>query len=498
LSEPEAGHTRLLTPRQLEVLELLAKGLTNPEIAGVLGIAAGTVKLHVSAVIAALGVTNRTEAAVALGELTVASSRSQGREAGTRVPGFGDRPALVVLPFDNLGTDPEQDHFADGLSEDLTTALACWRWFPVIARNSAFSYRGRSVDVTQVAAELGARYVIEGSTRRSGGRVRVHVQLIDGESGAHLLAERYDFELNDVFSVQDEIVASIFSALEPTLARVEGLRARHKAPQQLTVWESFQRGLSSLNRHDRAGAEDARAFLARAVETGPEFAPAHAALALSRIMDATIAAGRTQGERDADPMEAMRDAAKCVVDALALGRRAVDLDPRDAAAHGALAGALALSGQTQEAEAAFRRSLDLNPSSASASWGLGNLMLATDRSEEASASYQRSLRLSPRDPLLHHFLGGFGIADLLLGRWEEALESFRRSVSVSPPEGMSYLPCLTTCLVLLGREDEARAEARAVFELRRGFNLQLARLLGPQRLIDLMRETYARIGFDLE
>jgi TolB-like protein len=172
-----------LTPRQLEVLELLCKGLTNAEIAGVLDIAAGTAKNHVAAVLEAMGVSNRTEA---VGLLKEQAEPTEFDTVGHAVPGFGQRPSLALLPLDNLGP-PVDDHIADGLVEDLTTALAALRWFPVIARNSSFSYKGRGVDVRQISRELGARCILEGSARRSGDRLRVHVQLIDGASGEHHL-----------------------------------------------------------------------------------------------------------------------------------------------------------------------------------------------------------------------------------------------------------------------------------------------------------------------
>ena len=229
----------LLTPRQLEVLELVSKGLTNREIADVLGIAPGTAKNHVAAVLEALDVTNRTEAIGLVRELDAAApGAGPASEATSGVPGFGNRPALVILPFDDLGA-AEDAHVADGLVEDLTTAMAAWRWFPVISRNSAFSYKGSGVDVREISRELGARYVLEGSVRRSGQRLRVQVQLIDGGSGHHLFARKYERTFDDLFAVQDEIVASIVSTLEPALSQVERLRAMRQPRESLTAWEWF-------------------------------------------------------------------------------------------------------------------------------------------------------------------------------------------------------------------------------------------------------------------
>ncbi|NNL66289.1 MAG: winged helix-turn-helix transcriptional regulator, partial [Myxococcales bacterium] len=264
----------LLTPRQLEVLELLARGLTNREIAGVLGISPGTAKVHVSAVIEALDVSNRTEAAMVLHELRAGADGEQkpDAEAPSRggVPGFGARPAIAILPFDDLSAESPDAFFADALVEDLTTAMAAFRWFPVIARNSAWSYRGRALEMTQVSQELGARYLVEGSVRRSKDRVRIHVQLIDGTSGEHLLAEKLDRPLDEALALQDEIVESIVGALAPTLLRVEGMRALRRPVASLDAWERFQRAMGLLARYGAAEGEQAIALLDGVIADEPE------------------------------------------------------------------------------------------------------------------------------------------------------------------------------------------------------------------------------------
>ncbi|HKJ25685.1 MAG TPA: LuxR C-terminal-related transcriptional regulator, partial [Myxococcota bacterium] len=385
----------LLTPRQLEVLELMSKGLTNREIAGVLDISAATVKVHVSSIIKALDVTNRTEAAMALQAL---GARREDAKSG--VPGFGGRPAIAVLPFDALSGDDEQDFFADGLVEDLTTRLAAWRWFPVIARNSAFAAGRRPFVVTDVARELGARYVIEGSTRRSGDRVRIHVQLIDGETGAHVFAKKVDRTVDDVFAAQDEIVESIVGTLEPTLLQVEGLRALRRPAHALDTWERVQRGLIRLQEQLPEPLEQAIADFDAAIAAEPDFAPAHAGRAMTQFSRGLLHLGVThwQASSERDLAVAAERAGACFAEALASGRRATECDPLDPAAWLALGAGLASTGQPDATRGALERSVDLGPSSAIACWSLGNLWLASDRWREAHGLYERAIRLSPRDP----------------------------------------------------------------------------------------------------
>ena len=177
------------------------------------------------------------------------------------MPGFGRRPAIAVLPFESFSADPEQRVFADGLVEDLTTRLATVRWFPVIARNTISAFREMPRDVREISRRLDARYVIEGSSRRSEKRVRLHVQVIDGDTGRHVFAGKYDRELEDVFAVQDEIVDAIVGALEPALLKLEGTRALSRAPAELDTWERFQRGMALFDRSGSDGVEPAlRAF----------------------------------------------------------------------------------------------------------------------------------------------------------------------------------------------------------------------------------------------
>jgi adenylate cyclase len=238
-------------------------------------------------------------------------------------PPLPDKPSIAVLPFENMSGDPEQEFFADGMAEEIITALSRYRWFFVIARNSSFTYKGRAVDVTQVAKELGVRYVLEGSVRKAGNRVRVTAQLIDATTGSHIWAERYDRELDDIFALQDEITETIVAAVEPELGAVERERAGRRPPGNLDAWGLYQRGLWHFYADPtRCGMDEAKRLFQRACELDPGFAAAYAELAWTHESD--IHRGLTD-----DPEASLEQAARAA-------EKAVALDARDAAGRCAL------------------------------------------------------------------------------------------------------------------------------------------------------------------
>ncbi|TFG96396.1 MAG: tetratricopeptide repeat protein, partial [Myxococcales bacterium] len=262
--------------------------------------------------------------------------------------GYDDRPAIAVLPFDNLSPDPDQAFFADGLAEDLITRLSSWRAFPVIARNSSFQYRGGNVDLKRVRQELGVRYVVEGSVRRSGDRIRVAAQLIDAPSGEHVWAETYDREVTDVFALQDEISATIAASLVGDLTRSEGERARQLGTHNLEAWSLYQLGLQHFDRYTLEDFAEARQLFERAAELDPRFATSLGQIAIAGVSELMLGRG---GPRD-EFVSAMMTSA----------RRAVELDARDPAAHLGLAGAYLAGGDPRNGLESIRRAVDLNPS----------------------------------------------------------------------------------------------------------------------------------------
>lgn len=485
-----------LTPRQIEVLELMARGLTNPEIAGVLGISRATVKAHVSAIIASLDVSNRTEAAMALRELGLADAGESSRP----VPGFGRRPAIAVLPFDNLSSDPEQDAFADGLVEDLTTRLATVRWFPVIARNSAFAFRETPRDLAEVSRKLDARYLIEGSTRRAGPKVRLHVQAIDAETGHHVFAEKYDREVSDVLAVQDAIVDAVVRALEPALLRLEGLRPRSREGKvEPGAWERCQRGAALMYQSTPESVEAAIQVLGEVTDAEPGHASAWAFLAMSHYAQGLFAIRATQlSSTDGRGLsDSLVRAGAAFQQAAEAGRRATDLDPLDPNGWIGLGAGLAMTGQLEPGRAAFEHAVELNPSSALACWGLGSVLQRFDDWEAALPLFERAIRLSPRDPLLYAFEAGLASALLRARRFEAALAWTRRCVEHEPPGGVSFWPLVPTCLVFLGRLAEARREVAAIRAIRPDFNIQLTQVIATPDVVEMILEAFAKAGWDL-
>jgi tetratricopeptide (TPR) repeat protein len=367
----------------------------------------------------------------------------------------------------------------------------------VIARNSAFAMRGRTV--TDVGRELGARYVVEGSTRAQAEHVRIQVQVVDAENGEHVYAKRYDRELTDVFAVQDEIVEAIVGVLEPLLFRLEGLKALRKPPGSLGVWEQVQRGVSLLHTQAMADARVALEHFDRAIELDSTSAPAHAGRAAARLLVGMgrLGASHAVGGTAEELREALAEAVAGFVDAMTTGRRATELDPLDPNGFLALGGGLSLTGQNESALVAFERALALNPSSALVCFMAGNALAWGPRWQEAGELFERALRLSPHDPALHHVEGALAGFRFRQGRYEETLDLARRSREHEPQGAMSYRPFITASLAFLGRLDEARAECEAMRAYRPGWNGQLARFLGPAAAVDRLFEGIRLAGWEV-
>jgi serine/threonine protein kinase/tetratricopeptide (TPR) repeat protein len=386
---------------------------------------------------------------------------SQSPAMAAPIPGFGGRPAIAVLPFDNRSGDSEQEYFADGLAEDLITRLSLWRSFPVIARNSSFAYKGKAVDVKQVAADLGVRYVVEGSVRKAGNRVRITAQLIDATSGQHVWAKTYDRELTDVFAVQDEISESIAASLVSDLQRAEHAHAQRRPPENLEAWGLYQRALPLLHRFTREDSAQARTLLERAVALDPQFSTPLARLAELGIWE-VVNSWTDSPERTLDA-------------AVAQVRRAVALDPRDAEAQSFLAFALITAGDSAGAQEAARRAVDLNPSLPLALSFLAYLLHMTGHPPQESIDLvQRAMRLSPRDPVEWIFYDALGGAYWNAGQYEEGLAVSRRLIALSPSYYFGYLWGALNA-VGLGRIEEARELIRQARRVQPELSLALVR-----------------------
>ncbi len=378
-----------------------------------------------------------------------------------------DKPSIAILPFANMSGDVDQDYFADGLTEDLTTALAKFRWFFVIARNSSFTYKGRAVTAQQVGRELGVRYVLEGSTRKLGGRVRVTAQLVEAETGHHVWANRYDRDVADLFEVQDEIVDRVAGAIEPEMLRTETVRARKKTPEDLTAWDLIFRGMWHFYQVTRDHHRRAREAFRKAIETAPDVAEGYTWL--SRCNAGLLFYGWSD-DQQADTDEGWQAAL-----------RASRLAPADPYAHYAAGMMSVVTNQPDRAMDAAQRSLDLSPSFALGYLELGLARLLAGRAAQAVEPLQRGLRLSPHDPQAFVWLQFLAFAHFLTGEYEEAVERARDSAA-SRPESFSAQCILACSLALLGRKEDAQ---RAVLEMQRSLSAgggQLNQLLG--RFVD--------------
>ncbi len=357
--------------------------------------------------------------------------------------GAGDGlPAIAVLPFANMSGDPEQDYFSDGISEDIITELSRFRSLRVIARNSAFTYKGRAVRAEEVGRDLGVAYMVEGSVRKSGHRVRVTAQLIETASGKHLWAERYDRELEDLFDLQDEITRAVAAAVEPELGRVELARARQKPPENLSAWDRYQRGLWHSYKDTKADNAAALRELRQAIALSPDFAPPYA-VAAEVLFQEVIGGYR-------------HFAGQSVDEAVALAETAVALDDKDALGHTVLGRMKLLQCRHEESLAALEAAVALNPSYADAHHGLGFSLIFSGRPAEAVPRFETSIRLSPYDPRISSFHEMKAWALLVMGRYDAALAP--ASSAVRRPNAQFWAHATyTAALGHLGRREEAAA-----------------------------------------
>lgn len=352
-----------------------------------------------------------------------------------------DRPSIAVLPFVNMSGSPDKDYFADGISEDLVTGLAHIRWLFVIARNSTFVYKGRAVDVNQVSRELGVRYVLEGSVRREGNRLRINAQLVDATTGSHHWAERYDRELGDIFAVQDEITRSVAAAIEPRLLAAEGVRTLSRSADDLGAWELVARAQTHFWRLTREDCAAAVEPLKRAVETYPDYAPARGLLGFCQAFSAHMGW--------VDRQEGLLSGHQQAI-------RAIALDDRYPWGHIALAYCVMMERRTEEAIAAFRRAVSLNPNSAAAHSHLSRGFAFAGRDREAIEHGEEAIRLSPFDPEMALFLGAIAVAHYAVGRYAEAIERSLEAQRLRPGfQGSRRLLCAS--LAQAGRVEEARS-----------------------------------------
>ncbi len=328
------------------------------------------------------------------------------------------RPAVAVLPFENLSGDPEQDYFVDGLTEDIITALSLWRSFPVIARNSTFAYKGTSPDIRKVGEELGARYVIEGSVRKAGSRIRVTAQLINAPSGHHVWAEQFDRELDDIFALQDEITHRIAATVAPELESAEARNVVDRSPVDLDAWDAVQRGFSILNDYTKPGILAARDMFERAIAIDPNYARGFVGVAFTHNREFTLGFS----DSFAESLSKCADAAN----------HAVLLDDSDSMAHSMLAIVCNWQRDFERGVSEAELAIQLNPSDSFAYALVGIITILSGRPDEGLPWLERALRLNPRATRQPLWLGFIARAHFTARRYDEAVEWARRAVNRQP------------------------------------------------------------------
>jgi adenylate cyclase len=369
-----------------------------------------------------------------------------------------DKPSIAVLPFQNMSGDPEQDYFADGMVDDITTALSRFKLLFVIARNSSFTYKGNAVDIRQVGRELGVRYVLEGSVRKAAGKVRITGQLIDASTGAHLWADRFEGGLSDIFALQDQMTESVVSAIAPKLLQTEIELAARRRPDNLSAYDLYLRAMPRFYLMTREGSAEALQLFNRALEIDSRFGVA-----------ATVAASC----RQLNIIQGWAPDLKSENEEVArLLRVALGIDENDPEAL-AFAGNLIAkqSGDLDAAKEMVDRAVALNPNSALVWDQRGYLYQGLGQAEEAIRSFERAIRLSPLDPMNFMAFAGLASAFIRQERFDEAVAAAKKSLRKSHQTFTGAYRCLAAALAQLGREAEAREAAVRMLELDPNFRI---------------------------
>ena len=380
------------------------------------------------------------------------------------MPAQSDKPSIAVLAFNNMSGDPEQEYFSDGISEDIITDLSKLSELQVIARNSSFTYKGKPVDVKQVGRDLGVRYVLEGSVRKAGNRIRVTGQLIDAESGAHIWADRFDRDLNDIFAVQDELTREIIAALKVklTLGKKERLMRRNTIDEE--AYDFFLRGRERAWLNTRSGNVEARSLLERAVAINPDFAAAHAFIGFTHVND------YINGWAEV-PEQSLQIG-------LEIAERAVQLDEAEPQGHYVLAVALGFNRQIDRGLAEARRSVALAPSFAQGHHTIARFLTLSGDPAGAISTLDAYMRLDPLYPdMALHFLAE---ARFSLEQFDEAVTALKQRLGRSPDSATS-LALLASCYGHLGKIDEARAAWAQVMKIAPNFSIERQRRILPYK-----------------
>jgi TolB-like protein/class 3 adenylate cyclase len=367
------------------------------------------------------------------------------------IPALPNKPSIAVLAFDNLSGDPDQEYFADGIVEEIIMALSRMRWLFVIARNSSFTYKGRAVDVKQIGRELGVRYVLEGSVRKAGNKVRIAGQLIDTSTGTHLWADRFEGSVEDIFELQDRVTESVVGAISPRLEQAEIERAQRKPTERLDAYDYYLRGMAGIHLWTKEGNQEALSHFYGAIERDPNFASAYGM------------ASRCYGQRKASGW--MTDPAHDIAEATRLARRAAALGRDDAVALCTAGFGLAyVSGELGDGTALIDRALVLNPNLAWAWYFSGWTKVWLGEPDEAIERESHAMRLSPQDPHIFNMQAATAYAHFIAGRLAEAV-SWAEAALREHPDHLSALRILSASCAMVGRLGQAQKAVTRICEL---------------------------------
>ena len=371
-------------------------------------------------------------------------------EQQSAAPPLPDKPSIAVLPFENMSGDPDQEYFSDGMVEEITTALSRFKSLFVIARNSSFTFKGRAVDIKEVGRRLGVRYVLEGSVRKASGKVRITGQLIDAITGAHIWADRFERDLTDVFSLQDEVTVAVVSAIQPKLLQTEIAMATRRRPANLTAYDFVLRAIPHFHSTTGEGYAEAIRLAHRALELDPRFGFAAAMAGASHMNNVIFG-------HAVDPKFERKEAVRLL--RLALD---VDHDNAEKLAWVAITSAYMHGDRESEIEI-VDRAVALNPNSFDTWYSRGWVYSVAGLPEEALRSFERAIRMSPVDPRLNMTFVGIATALIELGRFDEALVAGRKALRQNPAYGVAYR-CLASAFAHLGRDAEAREAAARLLQ----------------------------------
>ena len=366
-----------------------------------------------------------------------------------------DKPSIAVLPFDNMSDDPDQEYFCDGLTEEIITALSKVPEVFVIARNSVFTYKGKAVKVNQVAEELGIRYVLEGSVRKSGDKLRITAQLIDAISGHHLWAERYDRDLKDIFAVQDELTKKIITAMQVELTEGEQARVASRGTNNLEAYLKYLEAQSKLIKLNIENNDLGRQLAKEAIELDPQFAMAYRVLATAYLMDVLL--GTSKSPKKSIGMR------------IKLLKQAIELDSSYGEAYGALGFTYSIIGKHDEAIETADQGVILAPNSAESHLMLGHTFRFANKPEQAIPEYEKAIRLNPIPPAVYYT--GLGMSYCLAGHYDEAIKLCKKAIRKEPNDFIARL-AMTAVYSMSGQEKEARSEAKEVLRLNPKYSIE--------------------------